>query len=221
MLKKKIKIMLLILTLVLVLFNSSFVLAQAENEQEQSESKAVYINAQHLEYEDDKTILSGEITIRKNDTTIKAQNGELFREDDRMELKEDITVDYSDGSVVADLLTAFLNSEEYIFKNNVRLEYLLKDKKENMILNSNYLKIFGDSNSFEAEDSVVIDYEDKRFKGDNANYNADQEIMYLTGNVLIEEGDDWVKSNQAQFFLGEGEGGYTADGDVEIKMTLD
>lgn len=205
-----------LLTMVLMVGNI-IVLAQ----EEQEESNTVYINAEHLEYEDEKTILSGKINIKKNDTVIKAARGELFREENRMELKEEINVDYPDGNVKAERMSALLDEEEYVFENSVVLEYLLEEEEKNMILNSDYLKIFGDNNSFNAKNNVVIDYDDKIFKGDNADYNGDEEILYLTGNVLIEEGEDWVKSDEAKFFLGSDEQGYTADGNVEIKINLD
>ncbi len=205
-----------LLTMVLMVGNI-IVLAQEEPE----ESNTVYINAEHLEYEDEKTILSGKINIRKNDTVIKAARGELFREENRMELEEEINVDYTDGNVKAERMSALLDTEEYVFENSVVLEYLLEEEEKNMILNSDYLKIFGDNNSFNAKNNVVIDYDDKIFKGDNADYNGDEEILYLTGNVLIEEGEDWVKSDEAKFFLGSDEQGYTADGNVEIKINLD
>jgi lipopolysaccharide export system protein LptA len=43
----------------------------------------------------------------------------------------------------------------------------------------------------------------------------------LTGDVKIEEGNDWIHSESANFNFQEGEEGYTAEGNVEIKMILD
>lgn len=208
-------ILIILLLTVFLIFNSTILLAQDDQEED-----TVYINADHLKYEDEKTILTGNITIRKQNTTINAQKGELFREENRLLLEEQINVDYDDGKVNSDKLTALLKADEYIFENQVRLDYIMNNE-ENMTLNSEYLKIFGDNNSFTAKNNVFIIYEGKNFKGDNAEYNGEEEILYLTGNVLIEEGEDWVKSNEARFFLGEDEEGYTADGNVEIKITLD
>ena len=213
--KKSYFILIILLLTVFLIFNSTILLAQDDQEED-----TVYINADHLKYEDEKTILTGNITIRKQNTIINAQKGELFREENRLLLEEQINVDYDDGKVNSNKLTALLKADEYIFENQVSLDYIM-DNEENMTLNSEYLKIFGDNNSFTAKNNVFIIYEGKNFKGDNAEYNGEEEILYLTGNVLIEEGEDWVKSNEARFFLGEGEEGYTADGDVEIKITLD
>ncbi|MGM0445704.1 MAG: LptA/OstA family protein [Bacillota bacterium] len=217
---KNYKMKTIILILVILLF-SNFTIAQESNQADSNGSETVYIDADHLKYEDNRTILSGNIVIRKNETTIKANNGELLREENKLFLTDNIDVDYEDGKVTSNSLTALLKEEEYIFENSVKMDYRLNDQEENMELESDYLKIFGDNNSFNAENNVLIRYEGKNFKGDNAEYVGEEEILYLTGNVLIEEGEDWVKSDQAKFFLGEDEGGYTADGNVQIKIILD
>ncbi|MCF8001592.1 MAG: hypothetical protein K9K76_07050 [Halanaerobiales bacterium] len=213
----KIKSAFIIFTIVLLTISPN-VIAQEEN---QSEADTVYINADQLEYKDETTILSGNLVIRKNDTTIKAQKGELFRKENKLSLEDEIKVDYEDGEVQAKNLTAFLENEKYIFENQVVLNYNLEDNENNMNLESGYLEIFGDNNSFNAKENVFIKYEGRNFKGDNAEYNGEEEIMYLTGNVMIEEGEDWVKSDKAKFFLGSEDKGYTAEGNVEIKMILD
>ena len=220
MLKFKFKWLILIL-LLLITFNFTAVLAQEENQEDTTEAETVYIDSDHLKYEEERTILTGNIVIRKDETTIKANNGELIREENRLLLENEINVDYEDGNVSSNNLTALLKEEEYIFENNVKMDYILENREENMQLESEYLQIFGENNSFNAKNNVLIKYEGKNFKGDNAEYVGEEEILYLTGNVMIEEGEDWVKSDQAKFFLGEDEEGYTADGNVQIKMILD
>ncbi|MFN2341336.1 MAG: LptA/OstA family protein [Halanaerobium sp.] len=211
------------LFLILSFIISAPILAQTETEAETEtveNEKAVYINASRLEYQEEKTILSGGVRIRKDDTTINALQGELFRDEQKMILEEEIDVEYSDGRVKSKLLTAFLQSEEYIFENEAVLNYILSDGEE-MILHSDYLKIFGDDSSFTAEKNVEIDYDNQKFRGDKADYDGESEMMELTGNVEIEEEEDWVRSDRATFNLKEGEEGYTAEGNVEIKMILD
>jgi len=212
----------LVLIIFISLVTTAPVLAQEEETDSQAaeNENAVYINASRLEYQEEKTILSGGVTIRKDETIIKALTGELFRDEQKMILEEEINVDYPDGTVTSKLLTAFLESEEYIFENEAELNYNLSDDEE-MFLTSDYLKIFGDNNSFTAEKNVEIDYDQQKFKGDQADYDGETELMHLTGNVEIEEEDDWVRSDQATFNLKEGEEGYTAEGNVEIKMILD
>lgn len=191
-----------------------------ETPNQEANEKAVYINAARLEYQEDKTLLSGGVKIRKNETIIKALKGELFRDEQKMILTEEIKVEYPDGRVSSELLTAFLEKEEYIFENQAVLNYMLSDDKE-MILQSNHLKIFGDNNSFTARKEVEIDYDNQKFKGEQPDYNGKTEKMDLTGNVKIEEDDDWIKSDKAKFNFKEGEEGYTAEGNVEVKMILD
>lgn len=217
-----------IIILILVFSFSAFGLAQSEQNTEQTaeveesteNEDAVYINASRLEYQEEKKLLSGGVRIRKDETIINALQGELFRDEQKMILKEEIAVEYPDGRVKSKLLTAFLETEEYIFENEAVLNYILSDGDE-MVLHSDYLKITGDNNSFTAEENVEIDYDGQKFRGDKANYNGETEMMELTGNVEIEEDRDWVRSDRATFNLKEGEEGYTAEGNVEIKMMLD
>lgn len=217
----KISGLILSLIFILSLIISVPVLAQTDAAEEPVENEeAVYINASRLEYQEDKTILTGGVQIRKDETTINALQGELFRDEQKMILENEIDVEYPDGKVKSKLLTAFLETEEYIFENEAVLNYILSDGEE-MILMSDYLKIFGDDNSFSAEKNVEIDYDNQKFRGDKADYDGESEMMELTGNVEIEEDQDWVRSDRATFNLKEGEEGYTAEGNVEIKMILD
>jgi lipopolysaccharide assembly outer membrane protein LptD (OstA) len=215
----------IMITLFLILSSiiSVPIMAQTETEAETEtveNENAVYINASRLEYQEEKTILSGGLRIRKDDTTINVLQCELSRDEQKMILEEEIDVEYSDGKVKSKLLTAFLQTEEYIFENEAVLNYILSDGEE-MVLMSDYLKIFGDDSSFTAEKNVEIDYDNQKFRGDKADYNGESEMMELTGNVEIEEDQDWVRSDRATFNLKEGEEGYTAEGNVEIKMIMD
>ena len=211
----------IIVLLILILAITDPILAQTEGEEAAVENEeAVYINASRLEYQEEKTILSGGIKIRKKETVINALQGELFRDERKMILEKEIDVEYPDGKVKSKLLTAFLEKEEYIFENEAVLNYTLSDGKE-MILESDYLKVFGEDNSFTAKANVEIDYDQQKFKGDKADYDGESEMLELTGNVRIEEDDDWISSDKATFNLQEGEEGYTAEGNVEIKMILD
>jgi lipopolysaccharide export system protein LptA len=215
-----------IISLILIIL-LSFSLAAAAQQEDQVEEvsepeaneQAVYINADKLDYQEEKTLLSGGVKITKGDTIINALNGELFREEQRMILRDEIDVEYPDGKVTSDLLTAYLQEEEYEFEDNVTLNYQLSEGE--MLLTSSYLNIFGENNSFHAEENVEIDYDEQKFRGDQADYDGQTEMMILTGNVEIEEGQDWVRSDRATFNLAEGEEGYTAEGNVEIRMILD
>lgn len=206
--------------IILILSIFSFT-AAAEEIADPEASQSVYINAERLNYQEAKTVLSGGVRIRKGDTEITAQKGDLFREEQRIFLEVDVRAEYPDGVVKADSLTAYLNSEEYIFADNVDLDYQLSQQKDNLLLSSQYLKLFGDDNSFKAEKGVKIDYDGQNFRGDQADYDGQTEILLLTGSVEIEEDGDWIKSDQARFNLAAGEEGYTAEGNVELMIKID
>jgi lipopolysaccharide assembly outer membrane protein LptD (OstA) len=207
-----------ILILLLVVISCS-AFAQEESAVE-TEEQTVYINAESLDYQEDKTLLSGGIEIRRDETIIRSERGELFREEQKMILEENIELEYPDGRVSSDFLTAFLKADEYVFENNVRLDYIVSDENDKLILKSEYLKIFGENSSFTAEKEVVIDYEQQIFKGDNAEYDGSSETLELSGNVEIEEDNDWIRSDKAVFDLSEDGEGYTAEGNVQIRMEL-
>ena len=219
--KKLLFITIILLFLTQIVFSTTIAAEEnKQNSQGKENEEAVYIDAARLEYQNKKTILTGGIKVRKKDTVINALKGELIREEQKMILEEKINVEYPDGKVKSKLLTAFLKNEEYIFENKAVLNYTLSDGRK-MILNSDYLKIFGEDNSFIAKKSVKINYDQQVFKGDKADYDGESEKMKLTGNVKIEEGNDWIRSESANFNLQEGKEGYTAEGNVEIKMILD
>lgn len=204
--------------IILIIFSAAGV---AEEIAEPEESQSVYINAERLRYQEDKTILSGGVSIRKSDTHITALRGDLFREEQRIFLEEDVRAEYPDGTVRAGSLNAFLNEEEYIFEEAVLLNYQLSAEKDKLILTSQYLKLFGDNNSFAAENGVEIDYDGQNFRGDKADYNGQTEILLLSGSVEIEEDGNFIKSDRARFNLAEGEEGYTAEGNVELMIRID
>ena len=204
--------------IILIIFSAAGV---AEEIAEPEESQSVYINAERLRYQEDKTILSGGVSIRKSDTHITALRGDLFREEQRIFLEEDVKAKYPDGTVRAGSLNAFLNEEEYIFEEAVLLNYQLSAEKDKLILTSQYLKLFGSDKSFAAEKSVEIDYDGQNFRGDKADYNGQTEILLLSGSVEIEEDGNFIKSDRARFNLAEGEEGYTAEGNVELMIRID
>ena len=181
--KRLLAITIILVFLIQILFSLS--IAAEENEQNSSRKeneKAVYIDAARLKYQNEKTILTGGIKIHKKDTVINALKGELIRKEQKMNLEKKIDVEYPDGQVKSKLLTAFLKKEEYIFENEAVLNYTLSDDRK-MILNSDYLKIFGENNSFIAKNDVKINYDQQVFKGDKANYDGESKKMKLTGNV--------------------------------------
>ena len=218
--QKKSEIIILLLIILSFIISIPVLAQTGEKDVAVENEKAVYINAERLEYQEESTLLSGGVRLRKGETLINALQGELFRDEQKLILEEEIDVEYPDGRVKSRLLTAFLETEEYIFENEAVLNYILSDGEE-MILHSDYLKIFGDDSSFTAEKNVEIDYNNQKFRGDKADYSGETEMMELTGNVEIEEDRDWVRSDRATFNLKEGEEGYTAEGNVEIKMMLD
>lgn len=217
--KSHYKFLVISIFFLIIIINSASLAKAKEVTEKNINDNIVYINSSHLKYESDKTILSKGIIIKKEDIIIEAIKGELFREEKKMILKEKIDANYPGIHVNSDFLTAFLDGKEYIFKEKVELDYKISEVK-NMILNSGYLKIYGDNNSFIAEQNVKIIYDGQQFKGDKADYDGKNELLNLTGNVKIEEDGDWIKSNKAKFNLKEGESGYIAEGNVEIKMIL-
>lgn len=181
------------------------------------EEDAIIVKASQVHYKEDSFKGEGGITLVKRDIIARAEEGEYFKNENRAVLVNEVEVEYDKGNVKADKMTALLKVEEYTFNNNVVLKHQLEDGEFD--LKSPYLLMYFTDNSFEARKGVVIDYNGRTLKGDNVDYNDQEQLLELSGNVYIEEDNgDWVKGNQAVFYLETEE--FTVDGGVELEIKI-
>ena len=221
---KKIFVLVVVVVMTLSFFGSEDVLAQNEDD---SKKSTIHIKAEELKNEDGLIYLSGGLTIKQDDITLKSPEGEFDDEENKIVLNNGVDMDYTDAKISAQEMTGYFDNDDFVFENNVKMNYNSGEENEEgknkkFILESSYLKINSESKSFIAENNIIIDYDNKIIKGNKAEYNDEKELLIITENVFIrEENGDWIKSDKAEFDLSTGEETFTAVGNVEIEISLE
>ena len=219
-----VKIMILLLALGMML---SGLAGSAAAQEEEAEKSTIHIKAGELNNKDGLILLSGGLTIVKDDITLKSPEGEFDDEENKIILTNGVDMDYADGKITSQKVTGYLDRDDFIFENNVKMDYNPQEEneegeKKKFTLESTKLDINSETQSFTAENNVIIDYDQKIIKGNKADYDGENEILVVTEEVYIqEENGDWIKSDRAEFDLSTGEEDFKATGNVEIEITLD
>jgi len=208
------RIILLALIIILILV-SGLVCAEEEKE-------TVYVKAEHLKYKDKKTILEGNINIRKKDIELSSSTGEINKEKTILKLYEDVVAISDNGQINSEELIAMLEEDKYIFKKEVVFDYVEKEEEDNdsFTMQTPYLIMLDGGNSFEAEQGVEILYNEKNLKSKKAKYSEETKLLVMEGDVMIEEDGDWIKSDTAEFNIGSEKEEFTADGSIEIELQI-
>jgi lipopolysaccharide assembly outer membrane protein LptD (OstA) len=181
------------------------------------EEKTIHIRAGYLRYTEDYIEITGGVTIIKGDNEITAPQGVYYREEKKVELTEGVNLTHDQGEIKACRLTALLDQDEYIFSGEVVLLQLLEEN--DFQLETPFLKLLTGDNSFSVEKGAVIYYDQRRLEADLVTYNDQEQTLKLVNNVRIEEENgDWIKSQQAIFYLDSGE--FIADGEVELELDI-
>lgn len=211
------KALITVIILVIILFPP--VTAAQEEGNGDEESSTVQTRADKLEYADDMVVLKDNVEVIRGENQITADRAELYREEDKAELWDNINAEYSQGTVTSRELTAFMDKDRYEFREEVVLKHRTEEGEE-MTLETPLLELFTDDNSFDAQDGVVIDFQDRTVRSEKADYDGETEILTMVENVEIEDEGDWIKSERAEFDLGE-EDVFSAEGAVELEFEVD
>jgi len=167
------------------------------------EEKTIHIRAGYLRYTEDYIEITGGVTIIKGDNEITAPQGVYYREEKKVELTEGVNLTHDQGEIKACRLTALLDQDEYIFSGEVVLLQLLEEN--DFQLETPFLKLLTGDNSFSVE--VTLQKETL------------SPLAKESDEVKIEEENgDWIKSQQAIFYLDSGE--FIADGEVELELDI-
>ncbi|MFW6237952.1 MAG: LPS export ABC transporter periplasmic protein LptC [Halanaerobiales bacterium] len=211
------KVLIAVLTVSIFLF-PFYAVAQEEDSGEE-ESSTVQTRADNLEKTDEKLILKNNVVVIRGENRINADRAELFREDERAELWDNVSAEYSQGTVTSRELIAYMDEDRYEFREDVVLNHST-DEGEEMTLETPFLELFTEDNSFNAREGVVIEFQERTLKSDKAEYDGETEILTMVDNVQIEEDGDWIRSEKAEFDLGA-EDEFTAEGSVELEFETD
>ena len=219
-----INILFLVLALVLMICSLTVIVDAQES---QNQKSTLHIKAGELDNKDNLILLSGGLTIVKEDITLKSPEGEFDNQKNKIVLVKGVDMDYSDGKITAQEMTGYFDRDDFIFEKNVEMDYNPQEtneegKKKKFTLESSQLEINSETQSFTAENNIIIDYDQKIIKGNKADYDGEKEILTVTEDVYIKkENDDWIKSDKAEFDLSTGKEDFKATGNVEIEISLD
>jgi len=201
----------LVLFLVLLIFNG--VVAAEEND-------TVHLRAGRLKYIGDRIEIGKGVTIIKGDYTIKAPRGKIYKEKNKAVLTDGVFLEADQGDVKSQEMVGLLDEDKYIFKNDVKL-FNKADNGERFKLFTSYLEMYGDSNSFQTDQGVRIDYDQKEIKAQKAKYSDKKQTLVLENKVQIkEENGDWIKGSKAIFYLDSKENNFVIEKNVEVEMDL-
>ncbi|MFW5986118.1 MAG: hypothetical protein ACOCQH_02030 [Halanaerobiales bacterium] len=214
---KKYVYSLLILINVFILMISVSVPAAAEQDGGDVTEETLIIRTGHLKQSGDKIEGTGGITMIKGDVNITGNRGIFFEEEEKAEISGDVLLEHDKGRIESQEMMGWIQQDRYIFEKNVSLIQQLDDGSFD--LEAPYLELLTVDNSFQAREGVVIEYNERTLKGNEVDYNDNEQTLSLSGNVYIEEEDgDWVRSETAIFYLDTEE--FNADGSVELEIKI-
>ncbi|MFW5976349.1 MAG: LPS export ABC transporter periplasmic protein LptC [Bacillota bacterium] len=210
---KKIGILLILLGFIFGL-NTSLIA------QEEDITDLVQLKADHMAYEENKIVVEQNVKITRNNYDLNSPYAEIYRDEKRAVLKEGVNVIYDQGDIKSQTMNAYFEENRFVFEKDIILNHEL-DNGNKFKLESLYLEMFSEDNSFQAEEEVEIIYNDDReLRSEVAEYKGEEEKLILTENVRIEEDDGWIECNTAEFDLGEETETFVADGEVELEFEL-
>ncbi|KXS40925.1 MAG: lipopolysaccharide export system protein LptA [Candidatus Frackibacter sp. T328-2] len=201
----------LVLFLVLLIFNG--VVAAKEND-------TVHLRAGRLKYIGDKIEISNGVTIIKGKYTIKAPRGKIYKEKNKAVLTDGISLKSNQGDINSQEMIGLLDEDKYIFKRDVKLFNKTNNDQE-FQLSTSYLEMYGNEESFQTDQGVIIDYDNKEIKAKKAIYNDKEQTLVLENDVQIKEGNgDWIEGSRAVFYLDSKEDNFIIEKNVEVEMEL-
>lgn len=193
---------------------------------QEDEKSTIQIKAGELNSKDGTIFLNEDLRIIRDEITLKSPEGEFEEEEEVLTLTKGVNMEYEYGAITSEKMTGHFSRDDFIFEDNVKMNYNAKEEnekgeKKKFDLESSYLEINSETNSFMAEEDVTINYDDRVIKGNIAEYDNQNEILIVKEKVYIqEENGDWIRSDRAEFNLSTGEEDFKALGNVEIEIGL-
>lgn len=215
--KKYVYSLLILINVFILMISVSVPAVEAEQDGGDVTEETLIIRTGHLKQSGDKIEGTGGITMIKGDVNITGNRGIFFEEEEKAEISGDVLLEHDKGRIESQEMMGWIQQDRYIFEKNVSLIQQLDDGSFD--LEAPYLELLTVDNSFQAREGVVIEYNERTLKGNEVDYNDNEQTLSLSGNVYIEEEDgDWVRSETAIFYLDTEE--FNADGSVELEIKI-
>ena len=181
--------------------------------------------------------ISGGVRIIKDDTKISGKKMVAYFEEDTYTVSGDVEITQKGKAAVGEVAILDEKRGEIKLEKNVRFliekgTALIEEEaaenlrnpeakeilKEKTVLMCDVLKLPTKGKDAEATGSVEIMQQEKRAKSDKAVYRGDSETIVLTGNVFIEKGSEWIKTQKV--IVSVSEESFEAVGKVEAEFKI-
>lgn len=138
--------------------------------------------------------VDGYVEIIQEETVLKALQVSYAQKEQKAVLTDEVSVYQPDLDLTADKLTAWLETEDYLAEGNVHLvQWNLGEDNQRaerkLSLDAQFVRMDAKTNNIYAEGNVYVEEADRRIWADILDYNDQEELMVLNGNVHIETED--------------------------------
>ena len=182
-------------------------------------AETLQLRADYLNWVGNNIELRDNIEIIRDDIRVTALRGKYNRTKKEMDLKEEIIMDYEQGKITSFQLRALLESNLYIFEDEVVFSQIRDNVS--FVLKAPFLELDQNQDFFIARQGVSIDYNGRQLQAEEADYQEETATLTLLNNVYIEEENgDWIKGDKAIFYLDEEEETFIVKGKVEVEINI-
>ncbi len=187
---------LLLLTL-MISFN-----VQAQEQSEEVEKAS--LTSQNSQYRRSDNIYQawGDVELDYQDSIIISQNLEMRRDEDLFLFSEDVYLEQEEGDKIWSQELEFdLEADIMTARDEVRMEAYRQDRY--LELESDYLKLWLETDDLLAEDNVVLFYDEQEIRGNRLEYEDAKEELVVTEEAEIKDDGDWMKAEKIVIDLAE------------------
>ncbi len=186
--------------LLLTLMISFNVQAQEQNEELEKAS----LISQNSQYRRSDNIYKawGDVELDYQDSIITSQNLEMRRDEDLFLFSEDVYLEQEEGDKIWSQELEFdLETDIMTARDEVRMEAYRQDRY--LELESDYLRLWLETDDLLAKDNVVLFYDDQKIRGNRLEYEDAKEELVVTEEAEIKDGGDWMKAEEIVIDLAE------------------
>lgn len=167
----------------------------------------------------------GYVEMFRAETVLKALEVTYTQNEQRAVLTGQVSAFQPDLDLVADKLTAWLDTESYLAEGNVHLEQWNLDENDQRLdlklsLDADRVDLDAKADAVHAEGDVYAEESDRRIWADSLDYDDQKQLMVLIGNVRVEtESGSKLFGNRVVIDLATDEA--TVYGPVEAEFVIE
>ncbi len=168
-----------------------------EAEQEEQEIEKATLTSQNSQYKRSENIYNawGDVRLDYQKDLITSQNLEMRRDEDLFLFSEDVYLQREDGDEIWSQKLEFnFNDEIMIAREQVRMEAYRQERY--LDLESDYLKVWLETDDLLAKDNVVLFYDEQEIRGNRLEYSDEAEELVVTEEAELKDDGDWMKAEK-------------------------